>query len=94
MPRVVVALLLIVASCEGRVTAGHGVSNKQGAENGTSGKTISGPLAPELSPTRQLRRVHLVLRGKEPTLEQYEALLASAPRAMAPSGRSGLASCS
>ena len=27
-----------------------------------------------LSPTRQLRRIHLALRGTEPTLEEYKAI--------------------
>ncbi len=31
--------------------------------------------APRLSPTRQLRRVHLALRGAEPTLQQYQQAL-------------------
>ncbi|MBL8951784.1 MAG: hypothetical protein JNK82_13460 [Myxococcaceae bacterium] len=34
--------------------------------------------APRLSPTRQLRRVHLAVRGVEPTLQQYQAALDAA----------------
>lgn len=58
------ALLLMIAACEGPRDESPVRAEQQG-------QALT--QAPPLSPTRLLRRVHLTLRGTEPSVTQYEA---------------------
>jgi hypothetical protein len=68
-----VALLLITLGCVQPAPVRSGTEN---AGVQALALTDNDP-APQLSPTRKLRKVYLTFRGSEPTRAQYEALLAA-----------------